>query len=151
MYRVILKNDIVFSCSNDKKVKAWSVTSKKVKYEFAHGNTVYDIVIGREGTPLANRIFTISWDQTCRISNVQTGAEIKTIKLGHCWSIAVDKAQTMIAIGNGDRNVTFIETSNFTKVKKVSLDNSVYSLAFNKRNDCLLAVTGGEVHSFKFN
>ena len=119
-------------------------------YEFSHGDCVYDIVLGREGTPLANKMLSVSADSSCRISNLKTGAEVKKIKFSNpCWSIAVDKAQTVIAVGTTSY-VTFIETTNFTKVKEVSL-NYVYSLAFNKRNDCLLAVLkNGEIHSFKF-
>ena len=141
---------MVYSCGTDWKVKAWSIANSQLKYEFVHGSWVYDIVIGRDGTPLENRLVSISDDKTCRISNSETGAEVKTIKFdSHCWSIATDRAQTVIAVGT-DQNVTFIETTNFTKVKEISL-NEVYSLAFNKRNDNLLAVTGnGEVHSFKF-
>ena len=44
--------------------------------------------------------------------------------------------------------------SNITKVKEVNLFGSndfVYSISFNERNDCLLAVTrDGVVHSFNF-
>ena len=92
MYRVLLKNDLVYSCGRDDKVKAWSTTNKELKYEFKHGHYVYDMVIGRDGTPLANRIVSISLDNTCRISNLQTGVEIKKVNCnGWCWSIAVDK------------------------------------------------------------
>ena len=141
---------MVYSCGKDEKVKAWTIANKQLKYEFAHGGWVYDIVIGHDGTPLENRLVSISTDKTCRISDLETGAEVKTIKLdSHCWSVATDRAQTVIAIGT-NANVTFIETTNFTKVKEILL-KSVYSLAFNKRNDYLLAVTGnGEVHSLKF-
>ena len=67
-----------------------------------------------------------------------------------CFSVVDDKAQTMIAVGT-EKSVAFIETTNFTKVKEISVNSEVCSLAFNERNDCLLAVTyNGEVHSFKF-
>ena len=104
-------------------------------------------MIGREGTPLSNKTVSISADRTCRISNLETGAELKKVNFeSKCWSVAVDKAQIVIAIGT-EKNVTFIETTNFTKVKEISM-NEVDALAFNKRNDCLLAVTkNGEVHS----
>ena len=152
MCRVIIKNDMVYSCGCDYKVKAWTIENKQLKYEFAHGDCVFDIVIGRDGTPLENRLVSISDDKTCRISDLETGAEVKTIKHDrNCYSIAVDKTQTLIAVGNGDKNITFIETTNYTKVKEVSLDSRVYSVAFNKRNDCLLAVTrDGWLHSLKF-
>ena len=128
---------------------AWSLCEKKKQFEFTHKNGVNDIVVGREGTPLAERIVSISWD-TCRISNSVTGAEVKIINFDNgCNSIAVDNTQTVIAIGTAE-NVTFIETTNFTKVKEVSMDSSIKSLAFNKGNDCILAVTSkGEVYSFK--
>ena len=142
---------MVYSGSCDNKIKAWSIPSATLKYEVAHDSGVYDIVIGREGTPLSNRILSISWDRCCRISNLETGAEVKRIEFDNfCWSIVVDKGQTLIAIGNGEE-VTFIETSDFTIVKEVTLDGNVFALAFNQRNDCLLAVTEeGKVHSFKF-
>ena len=61
-------------------------------------------MIGREGTPLFNRILSIPFNSGCRISNLETGAEVRTIKFGnYCWSIAVDKGQTLIAIGNGKK------------------------------------------------
>ena len=149
--RVFVNQSMVYSGSTDDKIKAWSIPSATLKYEVAHDNNVCDIVIGREGTPLSNRILSISWDRCCRISNLQTGAEVKEIKFNYgCWSIAADKGQTMIVIGN-DEKVTFIETSDFTIVKEVTLDSNVFALAFNQRNDCLLAVTSeGKVHSFKF-
>ena len=142
---------MVYSGSIDSKIKAWSIPSATLKYEFAHNSDVYDIVIGRKGTPLSNRILSISWYGCCQISNLETGAKGKEIKFDElCYSIAADKGQTLIAVGNG-KKVTFIETSDFTIVKEVTLDGSVYALAFNRRNDCLLAVTGeGKVHSFKF-
>ena len=131
-------------------MKSWSIPNKKLKYEVKHGDSVYDIVIGREGTPLASKMISVSGDRSCRISSLETGAEVKTINfVKPCWSIAVDKAQTLIAVGT-ENNVTFIETINFTKVREVAL-NEVYSLAFNKRNDYMLAVlSNGEIHSFKF-
>lgn len=137
---------------SNSKVQAWSIPTKKMKYEFAHGSEVGGIVIGREGTPLENRIVSIgSYDKSCRISNLETGDEVKKIDLERvCRSIAVDNAQTMIVVGNG-KKVIFIDTTSFTKVKEVALNDTVYSLAFNKRNDYMLAVTShGEVHSFKF-
>ena len=148
--RVIIRDDVVYSCGTMHKVKAWSIQTKQLKYEFSHNGSVYDLVLGRHGTPLWNRAVSVSWDKTCKISNSETGAELKKINFdSKCWSIAVDKAQTVIAIGS-DENVTFIETTSFTKVNEIPLKN-VYALAFNKRNDCLLAVTEyGEVHSFKF-
>ena len=152
MFRVIVKNDVVFSCSKDKLLKAWSITNKELKYEFDNDGHIYDMFIGREGTPLANRIVSISgWGQFCRISDLETGKQVKKISLaGICLSIAVDNAQTMIAIGYA-HIVTFIETTNFTEVKEVRLWSGVHSLAFNNRNDCMLAVTkNGEVHAFKF-
>ena len=150
--RVIIKGDIVLSCSvDDDKVKAWSTSNKEMKYEFTHGNSVYDIVIGREETPLEKRLLSISYERCCRVSNLETGAEVKRINFDRpCYSIAVDKTQTLIAIGS-ENKVTFIETTNFTKVKEVSLNDFVYSLAFNRQNDGMLAVTrNGEIHSFKF-
>ena len=150
MYRVAIKNETIYSCSFDRKVKAWSILDNELKYEISQGNSIYDFVIGHDGTPLNNRIVSISFDKTCRISNLENGAVVKTINFeSYCWTIAVDKAQTMIAIGTNN-NVTFIETTSFTKVKEVPM-NTVYSLAFNKRNDGMLAVTKyGEIHSFKF-
>ena len=155
MCRVTIKNDMVYSCSTDGKVKAWSITNLQKKYEYKYeysctqSTKVFDIVIGRQGTPLENRIVALS-QIGCRILNLDTGVEVKKITLdGSCWSITADKAQTVIAIGT-DKNVTFFETTNFTKVKEVPL-KYVYSLAFNERNDCMLAVTSGaEVYSFKF-
>ena len=141
---------MMYSCGCDCKVKAWSIANSQLKYEFAHGSYVYDIVIGREGTPFENRLVSISAEKCCRVSNLETGAKLKRINLDSpCWAVATDRAQTVIAIGT-NANVTFIETTNFTKVKEILL-KSVYSLAFSKRNDYLLAVTGnGEVHSLKF-
>ena len=139
-------------CGCLKNVKLWSIPNNQIKYEFDHGcgYSVKDIVIGREGTPLANRFVLFGQLGVCRISNLETGEEVKSFILLSCRCIAVDEAQTVIAIGN-DINVTFIETTNFTKVKKISFERSVNSLAFNKRNDCLLAVTcDGDVHSLKF-
>ena len=152
MVRAFIKNEMILSCSlGDHKVKAWSTSNKNLKYEFMHSDEVKDIVIGREGTPLENRLLSISSDKSCRVSNLETGVELRKINFGSpCWSIAVDKTQTLIAIGSG-KKVTFIETTNFTKVKEVSLNNYVNSLAFNRQNDCMLAVTeSGEIHSFKF-
>ena len=145
-----MRNDLVYSCGVDDKVKAWSIPNEELKYEIGHGGCVNDIAVGFEGTPLANRLISISNDKSCRVSNLETGAEVKRIYLcSECWSIAVDKTQTVIAVGT-KKGVTFIETTNFTKVKEVSLTN-VCSLAFNNRNDRMLAVTeNGEVHSFKF-
>ena len=150
MCRVIINNDMVYYCGTDCKVTAWKVANDHLTYEFAHGNWVYDIVIGRDGTPLENRLVSISSDGTCRLSNLETGAKIIAHKFdGTCWSIAVDKTQTLIAVGN-DKNITFIETTNFSCVKELSLDTYVIALTFNKRNDCMLAVTYGEVHCIKF-
>ena len=149
--RVVIRKEIIFSCSLDKSVKAWTLFNNNLKYEFTHSSQIDDMVIGRKGTPLHNQILSISNDRSCRVSNLETGAEMKKIDFdSSCRSIAVDKSQTMIAIGT-DANVTFIETTNFTKVKEVSLNDPVYSLAFNRQNDCMLAITKkGEVHSFKF-
>ena len=142
---------MIYSCGADHRVKSWSIPNKELKYEFEHNDSVVDIVIGREGTPLANKIISISFDGTCRISNLETGAEVTTITFESCcYSIAVNEAQTMIVVG-ADNNVTFIETTNFTKVKAISFESWIGSLGFNKRNDCMLAVLGnGEVHSCKF-
>ena len=141
---------MVYFCGYDSQVKAWSISDKQLKYEINQRSAVYDIVIGRKGTPLENRLVSIGY-QCCRISSLETGAEVKRIELdSYCWSIAVDKAQTVIAIGT-DKKVVFIKTTNFTNVKEVSLEKRVFSLAFNKRNDCMFALTNnGEVHSFKF-
>ena len=141
----------MYSCGRNNTAKSWSTPNKDLKYEIKHGQSVYDIVTGLEGTPLANKIVSICYDSSCRISNLETGAEVKTINFDrNCYSIAVDKAQTLIAVGTSNK-VTFIETTNFTKVKEVSMDGYVYSLAFNKRNDCMLAVLkNGEIHSLKF-
>ena len=155
MCRVVIKNDTVYSSGLDKSVKAWSITNNHLKYEFTHNVFVFDFVIGRNGSPLNNKIVSISYDNSCRIScrisNLETGDEVKTINVDtSCWSVSVDKAQTLIAIG-AESKVIFIETTNFTKVKEVSLNNAVLSLAFNNRNDYMLAVTkNGEVHSIKF-
>ena len=147
----MIKNDIVYSCGYNNKVKVFSISNNQVKYEVMHDNSVDDFVIGREGTPLESRLVSVSRDKSCRVSDLETGAEINKINFdGGCRSIAVDEAQSLIAVGNG-KKVTFIETTNFTKVKEVPLNNSVYSLAFNKRNDCMLAVTkAGEVYSLEF-
>ena len=150
MYRVIIKNDVVYSCEEDI-VKVWTTANKQVKYELKHDSEVLDIVIGREGTPLAGQLLSISWEGSCRVSNLETGAEVRKINFDDpCYSITVDEAQTLIAVGTA-KKVTFIETTNFSKIKEVSMNDWVCSLAFNKRNDCMLAVTrSGEVHSFKF-
>ena len=142
---------MVYSCGWDARVKAWSISNEQLKYEINHVGQPSDIIVGRDGTPLENRIVSIGMqDEVCRISNLETGVQIKSINLGsECWSIAVDKAQTVVAVGT-DENVTFIETTNFTKVKEVPLESSVQSLAFNKRNDCMLALTVCEIHSIKF-
>ena len=141
----------MYSCGYDSKIKVWSITDMNFKYELEHGGCVFDIVIGREGTPLANRLVSISQDRSCRVSNLETGAEVKVVTCDFpCWCIAVDKTGSVIAIGNGS-NVTFIETENFNKVEEVVLCTTVNSLLFNKSNDCMLAVTqNGYMHSFKF-
>ena len=114
-----------------------------------------DIVIGREGTPLANKIVSIG-GESCLISKLKNGARVKTIKFDESYfSVAVNKAQTLIALGTSN-NVTFIETTNFIKVKKVSMidvhsEGVIRSIAFNNRNDCMLAVKNDEVHSFSPN
>ena len=162
--RVILKNNILFSCSG-REVRVWSIRDKKVKYmyEFKDGNSVYDIVIGREETPLENRTISISYIEECRISNSETGTKIKTIEMGGrvtpgmgmAWKpanfcVAVNESQTLLAIGKSEK-INFYETTNFTKVKEVHFQKKIISsLAFNRRNDCMLAVTsGGQVYSFK--
>ena len=149
IYRVIIANDTVYFCADDFALESWSIPNKEFKYEVRNIDYAYDIVIGREGTPLANKMVSIG-ERSCLISNQETGAKVKKINFhSDCYSIAVDKAQTMIAVGT-EMNVTFIETTNFTKVNEVSL-NDVFSLAFNKRDDCMLALLGnGEVYSFKF-
>ena len=150
MSRVIVVNNMVYSCGMDGKLKKWSILDKQLRYEFTHGNNVYEMTVGREETPLYNRVVSVSSDKFCRILDLETGAELRKINFdSQCWSLAVDKSQTVIAVGT-DKKLTFIETANLTKVKEIAL-NDVYALAFNKRNDCLLAVTkNGEVHSFKF-
>ena len=144
------------------KVKSWSIPNKKLKYEIEHESLI-DIVIGREGTPLVNKILSIN-PRECRISKLKTGAKVKTIKLDEfccqgCWSVAVNETQTLIAVGS-KKHVTFIKTTNFTEIKKVSMSDvntedtltDIKSLAFNRRNDCMLAVLeNGEVHSFSPN
>ena len=153
---------MVFSCGLDSRVKAWSIPNKKLKYEINHSDEVYDIVIGQDGTQLENRI--VSFDinhfggEFClKISNLETGVEVKRINLGSAsLTIAVDQAQTVIVLGTKNK-MTFIETTNFTIVKEVPFE-SVYfvldhSLAtcFNKRNDGMLTLTGvGGVYSIKF-
>ena len=84
-------------------------------------------MIGREGTSLENRTVTISMDRSCRISNLNTGEQLKNINFDYpCSSIAVDKAQTVIAVGT-DTKVTFIESTNFAKVKEITFNSAVYS------------------------
>ena len=100
-------------------------------------------------------------DCSIRISNLETGAELHKIELKKldqaCSTLAVDKTQTLMAVGtgrfygdNGPYRLVVFETETFTEVKEFTV-NEIESLAFNKRNDCLLAVTGvGEVYCFKF-
>ena len=79
---------------------------------------------------------------------------MKKINFGSsCWFIAVDTAQILTAVGSGENEVTFIETSKFTKVKKmfVGSNRSMNSLAFKKRSDCLLGVPKDDfIQLFKF-
>ena len=144
-------------------MKAWlpqhhqpELRREGLKYEIVHDKkdrefSVWNFVIGRERTPLANKIVSIANEPFCRVSKLDTGDEVTKINLGStCQSIAVDKTQSLIAIGTQE-NVTFVETTNFTKVKEVSLTSDVFSLGFNRQNDCMIAVTrNGEIHSFKF-
>ena len=90
MCRVIIKNDMVHSGGFDYKVKAWSIPNKQLKYEFAHGDVIYDIVIGREGTPLANLILSISWDKTCRVSNLESKSSKSTL-IAHVGPLLLTK------------------------------------------------------------
>ena len=69
----------------------------------------------------------------------------------------MDKAQTNIVVGHrtldsGESSkITFIDAASFEKVKEVNFEHKVVDLAFNRRNDALLAVTNnGEVHILKF-
>ena len=121
------------------------------KYEFSHGDEVIDMVIGREGTPLENQILSISADTFCRVSDIKNGAKVTKIGFDDkLTSIAVDEHQTLVAIGDASSKITFIETSNFTKIREVIMKQPISSLAFNKRSDCMLAVAGRNVYSFKF-
>ena len=133
----------------------WSILNNQLLYEITFGGSVVDLIIGREGTPLANQIVSLSRDGILRVSAVETGDEVKTIKFDNeCFSIAIDKSQTVIAVGTGNRLnhcVTFIDSANYTKVKEVYFNDRINSLAFNERNDCMIAVTySGEVHSLEF-
>ena len=142
----------MFSCERfSGKVKAWSIPNTNVKYEIVQDGAVYDILIGRDGTPLKNLILSISTEYFCRVSNLHNGVEVKMIYFdSRCGSIDATRDQTLVAVGTNS-GVTFIETTNFTKVNEVSFNSWVMALAFNRRNDCLLAVTSGtEIHSIKF-
>ena len=120
-------------------------------YMFEHDECVYDIFIGRDQTPLESRILSIS-GELCRISDLETGTDMEKVFIRNCVrSMTIDETQNIIAIGTEIGTIIFIDTKNFIKVKEVSLDSSVLSLAFNKRNDCLLAVTkSGDVYGIKF-
>ena len=133
-------------------MKAWSLRDQTTKYDIKHGGEVYDFVIGWKGSSFENQIVTISWDQTCRLSDLETGDEVSRIKLGsYCRSLAVDRTGSVIVVGTDDNNVTFIDTTTFEIIKQISVGSSIYSLAFNRRNDALLAVSKtGQVYSFKF-
>ena len=139
---------MVYSCGYSK-VKAWSISNKQLKYEIQDGGIVNDIVIGRKGTPLENRLVSVGY-KGCRISDLETGAEVrKPILNSECWSIVVDRCQCMIAVGT-EKNVTFFEAYNFIKVNEIPFEKSVNSLVHDKRYICMLALTcNGEVHSFK--
>ena len=127
VYRVIISNDTVYSCGRDRKLKVWSILNNQLLYEITFGNSVYDLVIGREGTPLANRIVSLSREGILRISAVETGDEVKTIKFDkECFSMAVDESQTVIAVGTRN-SITFIDSTNYTKVKGVSFNYRIDS------------------------
>ena len=99
---MVLKHDLIFSCSAGRMIKAWSVSNKRLKHELIHCGSVYDIVLGREGTTLEDRMLSISNGTCCRVFNAETGAIEKKITFYDiCWSIAVDEEQTMIVIGHG--------------------------------------------------
>ena len=149
----------MFSCSNDGKVRAFSIPDKKKKFEFSHESEVNDIFIGREGTPLQKRLISICMEGCFRVSNLESGLEVQKIDVGPtCLSVAVDWSGTIIAIGTGPSHLEaleslciFFETENFTKVKEFKFTGKVTALAFNDNNDCMLATTSnGEIHSFKF-
>ena len=144
-----MKNDLVYSCAFGN-VKAWSIQNQQIDKEFVNNGHVYDMFLGREETPLAGQIVLIGHtDNSCDIFNIETGVKLNTINIHNCHSVAVDKAQSLIAVGSS-KKVTFIQTNDFEIIKEVEL-NDVCSLAFNKRNDCMLAVTRhGEIYSFKF-
>ena len=94
---------------------------------------------------------TISWDRTCRFSNLETGEKLAKIKLGsYCRSLTADRTGSLVVVGTDDDKVTFIDTTTFEIMKQVSLGSSINSLAFNRQNDALLAVSKtGQVYSFK--
>ena len=148
--RVIVKDDMVYSRCERGSVKAWSIRSGDLIYEIEHESDVEDIIIGRKGTPLENRLFTMCYE-VCQLSNLETGTEMKKINFEEegCNSLAIDQTQTVIAISTYE-GVAFIETSTFTKVKELPLEYSVDSFAFNKSNDCLVATINDEIHTFKF-
>ena len=131
---------------------AWSIRNERIKNEFSKSDYMWDMVIGREGTPLASRIALISHNERCcYILDKETFAEVKSYKFdSSCLSIAADNNQTLIVVGT-ENEVIFICTTNLIPVKKICLDNSGCSPVFNKRNDCMLALTrNGKLHSFNF-
>ena len=161
VFRTIINNDLIFSCASDTKVICWKPSERKVKYFIQHDAQVQDIIIGRKGTPLKNKIISADWYNFCKISSLQTGKGIRKIALGYqCSSLTADKAQTLIAAGlsRGAGKVILIDTKTLRIVKQVVLDidTMICSLAFNRRNDTLLAVTTdarvgiSEVYSLKF-
>ena len=150
--RVLIKNDSIYSSSIDGTIKAWSLDNQTTKYEINHDGSVVDFVIGNEGGPLENRIVTISLDKTCRVSNMETGEKVASVGFNsYCRSLTIDQNGFVIVVGTDDDRVTFIDTTTFEIVKRVTLGSSIYSLAFNQQNDTLLAVSEtGQVYSFKF-
>ena len=107
------------------------------------------MVIGQEGTPLQGKLVTVDNKGCCRLSNVDTGEQIKETKVSSaqdliCYQVIADHHQTMLVIKSEvswNGFLAFIDTETFEVVDEVQLEHYVADIAFNKRCNRLLAVT----------
>ena len=90
---------MVFSVGYDYNFYTWSIPNQQLKHEFFHFDPVYDLVIGRQGTPLQSQIVSLGRDK-CRVFNFESGTEVKrqgSTKNDNKWQ------KTVVSIRHDDK------------------------------------------------
>ena len=107
------------------------------------------MVVGRKGTALDEKLVTIDTKGHCRLSNIETGEQIKETRYStdpnaKCLKVITDQNQSMLVINSELSRkglLTFIDIETFKVVNEVNLHHWAADITFNKRCNRLLAVT----------